>query len=236
VSDNLAIQATLTSANVAKVDTTALGAPTAVNVTSGGPVWGASTCGVTSGTRYINAAGQGSVSISATIAAAEAGESVVFSASSGGSPVTATVAAAPNATSVTTTVPLNLTSLGSGTLTISARTQDAAGNQSATVAPANAIIKDVVAATPTDAAYRDNISLLGGKDEIFGTYECGATIVAVKTVGGSTTYTSPIVGAGGTYSFDVSAQALSAYSYNVTATDRADNTSTIVVVSGIAAL
>ena len=113
---------------------------------------------------------------------------------------------------------------------------DAAGNQSATFAPTNTIIKDIVAAAPSDAAYRDNVSALGGKDDIYGTSECGATITAVKTVGGSTTFTSPVLGASGAFDFQVSAQTLSAYSYNVTATDRAGNTSTIVVVSGSAFL
>ncbi len=233
VSDNLATQGTITSGNVAKVDTTAPSAPSAMSVTGGGPVWGTATCGVALNTRYINAAGQGSVSLSATIGSVETGESVVFSASSGGAPVTATVAATS-----TTTTSLNLTSLGSGTLTVTARTQDAAGNQSATVAPMNTTIKDIVAAPPSDATYRDNIFsiLFAVPDDIHGTTECGATIVAIQTVGGSGTFMSPVVGAGGTYDFHVSPQTLSNYSYNVTATDRAGNISTIVVVAGYATL
>ena len=56
--------------------------PTAVALTGGGPVLGVATCGITAGTRYIDTAGQASVSVNATIAAPEAGESVVFSATS----------------------------------------------------------------------------------------------------------------------------------------------------------
>jgi peroxiredoxin len=72
-------------------------------------------------------------------------------------------------------------------------------------------------------------------DQITGTAECGATIIAVKTVGGSSTYNSGVL-AGGAFTPNVSAQALSAYSYNVTSSDRAGNVSTIVVVSGTASL
>ena len=210
-------------------------------MTSATAAWGSSpACGVT-GTRYINAAGQAAVVITATIAAAEAGETVLFSATSAApSPVTVTGTASPATGATTAAVTLNLSSasFGEGTITITARRQDAAGNQSGTASPSNATVKDTVAATPANAAYRDNVWLLGGKDDIYGTYECGGIITAVKTVGGSTTYTvaPTMVGAGGTYDFEVSAQALSAYSYNVTAVDRAGNTSAIVVVSGSALL
>lgn len=68
----------------------------------------------------------------ATIAAPGIGETFVFSATSAGStPVAVTVAAA--GTSVPTS--LNLTPLLGGTLTVTARTKDAAGNLSATRTP-----------------------------------------------------------------------------------------------------
>lgn len=239
VSDNVSAQGTITSANVAKVDTSAPTAPTAASVvvTSGGPVWSTATCGVAAGTRYINAAGQGSVSITAGIASAEAGETVLFSATSS-APSSLTVSDSATIASGSASKALNLSSgsFGEGTVTVTARAVDAAGNQSAAVSPTNTVIKDTVAAAPSNAAYRDNVSLLGGKDDIYGTAECGAVMVAVKTVGGTTTFPGGTVGAGGTYDFEVSAQALSAYSYNVTATDRAGNTSAIVVVSGNALL
>ncbi len=238
-SDNVGAQGTITSADVAKVDTSAPPAPTAVTMTSATAAWGSSpACGVT-GTRYINAAGQAAVVITATIAAAEAGETVLFSATSEApSPVTVTGTASPATGATTAAVTLNLSSasFGEGAITITARRQDAAGNQSGTASPINAAVKDTVAATPANAAYRDNVSVLGGKDDIYGTYECGGVITAVKTVGGSLTASSSMVGAGDAYDFEVSAQALSAYSYNVTAVDRAGNTSAIVVVSGSAFL
>ncbi|MCW3013786.1 MAG: hypothetical protein JWO02_878, partial [Solirubrobacterales bacterium] len=199
-------------------DSVAPPAPTAVSVTSGGNVLAATACTVASGTRYINNAGKSAVGVAATIAAPEPGETVVFSATTSGStPVTATVAATGTSVSAT----LNLSSLLDGPVTLTARTMDLAGNLSATPVLTNAVIKDVVAGALSGVSYNDRALL--AVDQILGTSECGAPIVAVQTAGGSTTYTSAAVGAGGTFTLNVSAQALSAYSYNVTATDLAGN-------------
>ncbi len=238
VSDNLGMQGTISSANIAKVDTTAPTAPSAPVVTSATAAWGSSpACGVT-GTRYVNAATQGAVVITAMIPAADAGTAVLFSATSAApSPVTVTDSFAPatGATTSTTTLDLSSASFGEGPMTVTAQIQDAAGNLSTILNPANVTVKDtVVPAAPSDARYRDNVSiLLGNKDEMYGSSaECGSTIKAAQTVGGSTTFSSPPVIAAGTYSFDLTAQALTAYSYNVTQTDRAGNKSAIVVVAG----
>lgn len=221
--------ASATESSAATADSTPPPAPSAASVTSGGPVWTTPACsGVTSGTRYVNDAGMASAGVSATIATPEAGETVVFSATTPGStPVTATVAA--GGTTVSTN--LNLTPLLDGTVTLTARTQDAAGNLSATLAPANTIIKDIVAASPTGVSYNDRILQA---DQILGNGDCGATIIAVKS--GGSTYTSAALTAAGPFTLIVAFQALSAYSYNVTATDRAGNVSSIVVVSGTAVL
>ncbi|MGH2840522.1 MAG: hypothetical protein ACRDKY_06830 [Solirubrobacteraceae bacterium] len=204
-------------------------APTAVSVTSGGPIWGSATCSVTSGTRYINAAGQAAVGISATIAAPEAGETVVFSATSSGStPVTATVAA--GSTSVSTS--LNLTSLNAGTMTVTARTKDAAGNLSATLGPTNTIIKDVTVPALT-ATYSGGF--LGLDPHISGTSECGATIVATKTAGGNVgAQFSMTIASGTSYTLSVEGPlvGLGSVTYSVTSTDRAGNTSNAVITSG----
>jgi fibronectin type 3 domain-containing protein len=221
--------ASATESSAATADSTPPSAPSAASVTSGGPAWTTPACsGVTSGTRYVNNAGMASVGVSATIATPETGETVVFSATTPGStPVTATVAA--GATTVSTN--LNLTTLLDGTVTLTARTQDAAGNLSATLAPVNAIIKDIVAASPTGTSYNDRVLQA---DQILGSGECGATIIAVKS--GGSTYTSAALTAAGPFTLNVAFQALSTYSYNVTATDRAGNVSSIVVVSGTAVL
>jgi hypothetical protein len=235
ISDNLATQATITSSNVAKVDTSAPAAPSAVTVPGATAAWGSSpACGVT-GTHYVTYAGQASVSFSATIAAAEAGETVVFSATSAApSPVTVTGTASTSlgATTATKSLDLSAGAFGEGTITVTARTQDLAGNQSGTTSPAEATVKDTVAAVPTGLAYNDRTLQA---DQITGTAECGAVITAVKTVGGSSTFTSGVQ-PGGAFTLNVTAQAISPFSYNVTSTDRAGNVSTIVVVSGSAFL
>jgi hypothetical protein len=212
------------------MDKTAPGLPTSVLVTSG-VVWSPASCGITAGTHYINAtatsASASTVAVSATVVP-EAGETITFVATSGATSVTTSFAA----TSASVAQTLNLSSLAEGAVTLTARTQDAAGNASATVTSATLVIKDTVAAALSGLSYNDVVSALGARDQILGTSECGATIVAVQTVGGSTTYTSSPVGAGGTFTLNVTAQLLSSYSYNVTATDRAGNASAVSVVSG----
>ncbi|HVL31660.1 MAG TPA: hypothetical protein VM299_05445 [Solirubrobacteraceae bacterium] len=204
-------------------------APTAVSVTSGGDVWSTTSCGVASGTRYVNAAGASSVGVSATISAPEAGETVVLSATTSGStPVTSTVAA----TGTTVTATLNLATLLDGTVTLTARTRDLAGNLSSTVAPTNTVLKDTVV-PPLTASYSGG--LLGASPTISGSSECGATIRAVKTSGGNVgkVFTTTI-GSGTSYSMSVEGPllGLGSVSYDVTSTDRAGNLSPVRSVSG----
>jgi hypothetical protein len=183
---------------------------------------------VTAGTRFINAAGKASVSVTATIASPETGESVVFSATTSGStPVTATITA--SGTSVATT--LDLSTLLDGTVTVTAQTKDLAGNVSATTSPANTIIRDVVAGALSNVTYH-NVTLFA--DTLSGTSECGATVTATETAGPhvGNVYTVT-VGAGGTFSgFAVDAISVGSYGYGVTATDLAGNTSATVTLSG----
>jgi len=213
-------------------DSTPPPVPSALTVNSGGNVKSGTSCGVTGGTRFINAAGQASVSVTATIAAAEVGETVVFTATTPGStPVSATVVAAAAATSVTTT--LNLSTLLAGTVTLTAQTKDAPGNISATRAPLNVVIKDVIAGALSNVTYN---AVWLARDTLSGTSECGALITATQTAPGSNVYTTT-VGSGGTFSgFQVAAVSLATYSYNVTATDLAGNTSAITVITGYDAL
>jgi hypothetical protein len=217
-----------TESNSATSDSTPPPVPSAVTVNSGGNVKSGTSCGVTSGTRFINAAGKGAVSVTATISSAETGEKVFFSATTSGStPVTVTIAA--SGTSVTTT--LDLSSLLDGTVTLTAQTQDAAGNRSAATSPANTIVKDVVAGALSSLTYH-NVTLAA--DTLSGTSECGATITATETAGPhvGNVYTLT-VGAGGTFSgFAVDAISLGAYAYDVTATDLAGNTSAVTTLSG----
>lgn len=191
--------------------------PTNLVITGTGPVIGSASCLVAAGTRFVNASGT-SVTITATIATPEAGESVIFSASTTGSPVTATVAA----TTVTVSTSMDLSSLMDGTVVVTARTMDAAGNLSATLAPANVIVivKDVVApAIPTAKYYAGVLGILAA--HIDGMSECGAAISAQRTTGG-TVYTTT---AGMNGSYVDALGLLAAGTYYVTATDLAGNTS-----------
>jgi hypothetical protein len=221
--------------NSATSDSSPPPAPSAVTVNSGGNLLSAASCGRVAGTRFINNAGKTAVSVTATIAAPEAGETVLFSATTPGSTaVTATVT--PVSTSASAS--LNLGSLLDGTVTLMAQTQDLAGNLSATTVPTNTIVKDVAAAALSGLTYTDN--LLTAADTIGGSSECGATITAVETAGPNVGKTFPTsgtfsVGATGTFSgFTVDAASLRAYGYNVTATDLAGNPSAPVSISGTA--
>ena len=195
-------------------------APVAVSITSGGPVWGTTSCGVTSGTRYINAAGTGAVGVGATIGTPEVGQTVVFSATTAGAtPVTATTAAAATAVPAT----LDLSGLLQGTMTLTARTKDAAGNLSATISPTNVVIKDITGPAVT-ATYSGG--LLGLDPRVSGTSECGAAIRLVKTAGGNVgAIWNTTTGTGTSYNVQVEGPllGLGSVSYDVTATDRAGN-------------
>lgn len=211
-------------------DATAPAAPSATSVTSGGNVTSATMCSIAAGTRYVNNAGKSAVGVSATVAAPEPGASVVFLATTPNSAaVTATVAAA-----ATTTTTLDLSSLLDGTITLTARSRDAAGNLSGTVGPTNVVIKDTVV-PPLTASY--SAGLLGASPKITGSSQCGATVRAVKTSGGnegkvfSTQITSST---SNSYSLTVEGPllGLGSVSYSVTSTDLAGNTSAVVATGG----
>lgn len=200
----------------ATADSTPLLAPTAVSVTSGGAVLSVATCGVAAGTRYINSAGASAVGVSATIAPPESGETVVFSATSG-----ATVASTVAAGSTTVTATLNLAALTDGTVTLTVRTKDLAGNLSTTArSPANVIIKDTLA--PLTAVYSAVVILA---PKVTGSAECGAFISVQKTSGGAPD--TEWITSGITYNIGVGLLALGG-TYDVTSTDLAGNVSAVI--------
>jgi len=146
--------------------------------------------------------------------------------------VTGSATPTAGATSASATLNLSSGTFGEGPVTVTARVIDAAGNQSTSVAPANAIIKDTVAAAPTGISYVEGI-LVATADKLSGTAECGATITAAETAPVSASF-GPLGPLSGT-TFTITVDTLiitQNYSYNVTAVDRAGNTSSIVVFSG----
>jgi hypothetical protein len=214
-------------------DGTAPPAPTALTVGAGaGPLLPSATCAFSANTRFVNNAGKAAVPVTATIAAPETGETVLFSATSGGTPVTKSVAA--SGSTVTTT--LDLSGTADGTATITARTVDIAGNQSATKAPAGPVVKDTVGQL-SGLAYTDSFN--NSADTLAGASECGATITATQTTGPSsgTAFNYTVTPAGGAFS-GMTLDAINGnvhgqpYAYGVTAGDLAGNTSPTLTVSG----
>ena len=139
--------------------------------------------------------------------------------------MTATVPAA-----ATTTTTLDLSALLDGTITLTARSRDAAGNRSGTVGPTNVVVKDT-AAPPLRADYS---SLLGLGPKVSGNSECGAPVRATKTCGSDVgAVFSTQITSGSSYSFAVEGPPLlGSVSYSVTAEDLAGNTSTAVTTGG----
>lgn len=223
--------ASSTESAAATADSVAPSAPTSVTVGAGaGPLQATATCSITAGTRFVNAAGDDATPITVVLPTPETGETIVLSATTpGSSAVTSTVAA----TGTTVNATMNLTSLLDGVVTLTARTADAAGNQSATVSPTTVTRKDTVA-TLNSLVYTDKNTTT--QDLLAGTSECGARITAVETTGPTPGATFPTtgtvtVGTANTFTnFKLAAiPATNAYAYDVTATDLAANATTVAV-------
>jgi hypothetical protein len=131
---------------------------------------------------------------------------------------------------------LDLSSLLDGTVTVTARTRDEAGNVSASASPANAVVKDVVAPPLTGVSYNDRALLLFPTDQILGTAQCGAAVRANRTVPSALSFGPVTAASNGSFTLDVAPLTASAYSYDVTATDLAGNTSAATTISGTALL
>ena len=205
------------------LDRTPPAAPASATVDNG-VAPNASECSVAASTRYVNNAGKGAVTVTATFAATpNPGDAFVFSISTPGStPLSATVASSPPAMSVSTT--LNLGSLLDGTVTMTVSTKDLAGNLSTTSrSPVNVVIKDTVA--PLTAVY-SVILVVNGR--VTGNAECGAFISALRVPGGAN-FTGRI-GSGSFYDIGVGLLSLGRV-FDVTSTDLAGNLSAVVRTS-----
>lgn len=206
----------------ATADATPPGAPTTVALANGGGA----------GNAYVNSANAGSVSISVTLPAGSLTTDVVsLTVSNGGNSVSATKAG-PNGSGTITFTGLDLSSLGDGTLTLSAKSTDVAGNIGATTSVT--VTKDTVAPGAPTANYTDNNNATA--DVVSGTAQANAAISVTKnsptptanystTANGSGAYTVNVAGINGKPNAPV------AVSYSITATDAAGNTSSATILN-----
>jgi hypothetical protein len=217
----------------ATADSTPPPVPSAVTVgTAAGPLLSSATCAFAANTRFVNNAGKAAAPLTATITAPESGETVVFSAQTSGAAITKTVAA--SGTTVSTN--MDLSALADGAVTLTAITVDSLGNQSATKAPANAVVKDTVSQLGS-FAYSDNTTT--SPDTLAGTAECGSVLTGTETVGPNPGATAnyTVSFANGTFT-GVPLDAVNGsggatpYGYSISALDLAGNTSPTLTVSG----
>jgi hypothetical protein len=205
----------LDSATVtAKADATPPGQPTSLSLANGGGSGGA----------YINGANRGSVSVSVGLAANSLTSDVVTVTLSDGSATLTQTASGTNGAGTITVGVFNAAVLGDGTITISAKSTDLAGNVS-TVRSAT-VTKDTAAPGAPSATYTDNNN---AADQISGSAEANAAIAITQTAPSSASFATT-AGADGTYSTLVSTvngkpSVKITVTYVITATDAAGNTS-----------
>jgi large repetitive protein len=199
----------------ARADSTAPGRPSAVALANGGGV----------GSTYINLENRASVSVRVTLPATSLpSDTVEVTISRNGVSVSKSAPASSGAGNVTITG-IDATSVPDGSVTVSARAVDAAGNRSS--ARSTTVTKDTTAPSAPTATYedRDNVT-----DRINGTCEANATITATRTVPSAAGPYTATASSTGTYTVTVARVDGQTWNpitviYLVTATDRAGNTS-----------
>jgi large repetitive protein len=205
----------------ATADATPPGQPTGISLANGGG----------NGSVYVNAANAGSLSVNVNVGAGSlASDQLTLTLTNGASSVTRTASATAGAGTVTISS-INVSGLGDGTVTITATSTDAAGNISS--GNAAGFTKDTVAPGAPVASYTDKTNTVA--DVISGTAEANASITVTETVPGAGTFGGSA--GGGAFLINVAAihgtnGSPKAYSYSVTATDAAGNTSSAAVVAG----
>jgi large repetitive protein len=200
-------------------DATAPGQATSITLGNGGGSGGA----------YVNSANASGVSVNVALPAGSLTTDVVQLTVTNGGTVTSTHAGSAGAGTVTFNG-LNLSSLGEGSLTLTAISTDLAGNVSA--ARTVTVTKDTVAPAAPTAVYTDNNNVA---DLVTGTAEGNASITVNKTNAPTGTYTGSANGAGA-YSITVAVvngkpNPPTSVTYSVTATDAAGNTSSATGLS-----
>jgi hypothetical protein len=207
----------------ATADATPPGQPTGISLANGGGA----------GNAYVNVANGGSLSVNVDLPAGSlASDLVTLTLSNGASSVTRTASATAGAGTVTISG-INVSGLGDGSVSVSATSTDAAGNVSS--AHSATFTKDTQApAVPSGCSYTDKVNAVA--DVIACTTDANASITITESAPGSATFSGSADGAG---SFSINVSAVHGtnpnpvpYSYSVTATDAAGNTSGAATVAG----
>jgi large repetitive protein len=204
----------------AKADSTPPGQPTSVSLANGGGAGGA----------YINGGNRGSISVSVGLASNSLPSDVVTVTLSDGSNSVTQTTSGTNGAGTITVGGFNAAGLGDGTITISAKSADAAGNISSV--RSTTVTKDTAAPAAPTAAYTDNNN---AADQVSGAAEANASITITETAPAANTF-GTTASAGGTYSSLVAtvngkSAAKITVTYVVTATDAAGNVSAGTTVS-----
>jgi hypothetical protein len=205
----------------ATADATAPGAPTTIALANGGG----------NGNAYVNAGNAGSISVSVTMPAGSlTTDTVALTVSNGGNSVVTTHAGTAGAGTFTVTG-INVAGLGDGTLTLSARSTDLAGNIGSTKTAT--VTKDTVAPGAPTANYTDNNN---AADQVAGTAEANASIVVTKTAPTPSAQYSTTANGSGAYSILVATingknATPIAVTYTITAQDAAGNTSAVTTLN-----
>jgi hypothetical protein len=202
------------STATATADATPPGQPISVSLANGGGA----------GNAYINSANRGSISVSVGLAANSLTSDVVTVTLTDGSRTVTQTAAGTTGAGTITVGGLDAGQLADGSVTISAKSTDAAGNVS--TIRSTTVTKDTSAPAAPSAAYTDNNN---SADQISGSAEANASIAITETAPNSATFATSASG-GGAYSCLVSTvngktSAKINVTYLITATDAAGNTS-----------
>ena len=205
----------------ATADATPPGQPTSIALANGGGAGGA----------YVNSGNASSLSVAVNLPAGSlTTDTVQLTVSNGAGNVSATHAGSAGAGTVTFTG-LNVAGLGDGTLTLSAKSTDVAGNVSATstaTAP-----KDTTAPAAPSASYADNNNTA---DQVSGSAEANAAIAITKTSPAPPGTYSTTANGSGSYSVAVATtngkpNPAIVVTYTITAQDAAGNTSSATTIS-----
>jgi hypothetical protein len=199
----------------ARADSSAPSRPNAVVLANGGGT----------GNAYLNAANSSSVSVDVTLGASSSDtDTVVVTLTRNGESVTGSAPATEGAGTVTVTG-IDASVLADGSVTISARSMDEAGNLSS--ARTRSVTKDTAAPAAPSAVYDDRA---GQADRITGTCEGRARITATRTVPSPAGPYTATASNGGAYTatvarVDGTPASPITVTYLVTATDAAGNVS-----------